>query len=141
MFQYYRSVNFLKGEINRINESREDVQRLRAESSAILTGIGTVLADDPSMTVRSEQYKEARRQPERVILDSHLKMPETAKMLSLSGQTVILSAKTLKIDIDRGMRLGADDYVIKPFSVAELVIKVKKSLKNKINVHKEFTCP
>ncbi|MCK4917351.1 MAG: response regulator [Candidatus Omnitrophica bacterium] len=53
---------------------------------------------------------------------------------------VILSAKTLKMNIDKGMRLDADDYAIKLFSVAELVIKVKDSLKNKMNVHKEFTC-
>ena len=73
-------------------DAREDVQRLRAESSAVLTGIGTVLADNPSMNVRSEKYSNAERQPERVILDTHLKMPGTAKMLSLPGQTVLLTA-------------------------------------------------
>ena len=36
-------------------DARRDVQRLRARSSAVVTGIGTVLADDPSMTVRREQ--------------------------------------------------------------------------------------
>ncbi|MCK5305788.1 MAG: response regulator [Candidatus Omnitrophica bacterium] len=44
---------------------------------------------------------------------------------------VILSAKTLKEDIDKGMRLGADDYVTKPFSIADLVIRVKVLLKNR----------
>lgn len=72
-------------------DAREDVQRLRAESSAIVTGIGTVLADDPSMTVRSKDYADIRRQPERVILDTQLKMPVAAKMLSLEGRTVILT--------------------------------------------------
>ena len=78
-------------------EAREDVQRLRAESSAILTGIGTVLADDPSMNVRAEQYKCAQRQPERMVLDSYLKMPATAKMLSLAGMTHILTDKRCQI--------------------------------------------
>jgi diaminohydroxyphosphoribosylaminopyrimidine deaminase/5-amino-6-(5-phosphoribosylamino)uracil reductase len=74
-------------------EAREDVQRLRAESSAIMTGIGTVLADDPSMNVRSEHYQQVNRQPDRVILDSRLQLPLTAKMLGLSGQTCVCTAK------------------------------------------------
>jgi two-component system phosphate regulon response regulator PhoB len=44
---------------------------------------------------------------------------------------VILSAKALKEDIDKGMQLGADEYIIKPFSVAELVIRIKEILKRK----------
>ncbi|MBM4207602.1 MAG: bifunctional diaminohydroxyphosphoribosylaminopyrimidine deaminase/5-amino-6-(5-phosphoribosylamino)uracil reductase RibD [Gammaproteobacteria bacterium] len=68
-------------------ESRADVQKLRAESGAILTGINTVLADDPSLTARVEQDV---TQPIRVVLDSKLQMPTTAKMLSLPGRTVII---------------------------------------------------
>lgn len=73
-------------------EAREDVQRLRAESSAILTGIGTVLADDPSMNIRSETFASIVRQPERIILDSQLRVPVTAKMFTLDGQIVICTA-------------------------------------------------
>ena len=73
-------------------ESREDVQRLRASSSAILTGIGTVLADDPSLNVRSPGCDTAGRQPVRVVVDSTLKTPPTARMLSLPGDTVIACA-------------------------------------------------
>ena len=69
-------------------ESRADVHRLRAESSAILTGINTVLADDPSLTARID--KEVV-QPIRVVLDSTLQMPLTAKMLTLPGRTLILT--------------------------------------------------
>jgi diaminohydroxyphosphoribosylaminopyrimidine deaminase/5-amino-6-(5-phosphoribosylamino)uracil reductase len=72
--------------------AREDVQRLRAESSAILTGIGTVLADDPAMNVRSQRFAPVMRQPERMILDTQLRMPADAKMLALNGQTVICTA-------------------------------------------------
>ena len=66
--------------------ARADVQRLRASSGAILTGIGTVQADDPALTVRGDLVES---QPLRVILDSHFRMPSTAKMLDLPGQTVI----------------------------------------------------
>jgi diaminohydroxyphosphoribosylaminopyrimidine deaminase/5-amino-6-(5-phosphoribosylamino)uracil reductase len=74
-------------------ESRADVQRLRAESSAILTGINTVLADDPSLNVRLD---EAVVQPIRVILDSDLKMPLNSKVQSLSGESWILTCSTDK---------------------------------------------
>ncbi|MCW9024323.1 MAG: bifunctional diaminohydroxyphosphoribosylaminopyrimidine deaminase/5-amino-6-(5-phosphoribosylamino)uracil reductase RibD [Gammaproteobacteria bacterium] len=68
--------------------AREDVQRLRARSSAIITGVGTVLADDPSMNVRLEGTE---RQPLRVVVDTNLSMPTTAKMLGLPGRTVIMT--------------------------------------------------
>ena len=71
-------------------EARADVHKLRAESSAILTGINTVLADDPSLTARIEQEVV---QPIRVVLDSTLQMPLTAKMLTIPGRTIILTCK------------------------------------------------
>ena len=69
--------------------ARADVQRLRARSSAILTGIGTVLADDPSLTVRD---LDIGRQPLRVVLDTHLRMSPQARMLSLPGTTLVVAA-------------------------------------------------
>lgn len=72
--------------------AREDVQRLRARSSAIVTGIGTVLADDPSLTVRLATLGDAPRQPMRVVLDPHLSMPLDARMLALPGRTLIITA-------------------------------------------------
>jgi diaminohydroxyphosphoribosylaminopyrimidine deaminase/5-amino-6-(5-phosphoribosylamino)uracil reductase len=76
--------------------SRQDVQRLRARSSAILTGIGTVIADDPSMNLRlgAEELGLAVEpaQPLRVIIDSQLKCPQDAKMLGLPGRTVLFTA-------------------------------------------------
>lgn len=80
--------------------ARQDVQRLRAQSDAILTGIGTVLADDPSMNVRLSpddlEIQQAIRQPMRVILDRRLQMPNSAAMLKLSGKTLILTESTAK---------------------------------------------
>lgn len=69
--------------------ARADVQRLRARSSAVLTGIETVLVDDPALTVRTFDIG---RQPVRVVLDSRLRMAREAQMLRLPGKTWILAA-------------------------------------------------
>ena len=76
--------------------ARRDVQRLRAGSSAIVTGIGSVLADDPSMNVRLSaadlpgvQGEQFLLQPLRVVLDSQARMPSDARMLSLPGSTLV----------------------------------------------------
>ena len=69
-------------------EARADVQRLRARSGAILTGIGTVLADDPALNVRHEEFDTRGRQPIRAVLDSRLRMPLSAGMLGMPGMTV-----------------------------------------------------
>ncbi len=76
--------------------ARRDVQFLRARSSAILTGVGTVLADDPSMNVRLQptdlrglEPTEAVRQPLRVVVDSRLRTPPGARLLGLPGMTLI----------------------------------------------------
>jgi diaminohydroxyphosphoribosylaminopyrimidine deaminase/5-amino-6-(5-phosphoribosylamino)uracil reductase len=65
--------------------ARADVQRLRAESGAVMTGVGTVIADDPRLTVREPDA----RQPLRVILDSDLRTPATAEVLGQPGETRI----------------------------------------------------
>jgi len=77
------------------DEARADVQRLRANSSAIVTGIGTVLADDPTMNVRIEG---AQRQPLRVVLDSDLKTPLEARIIGSDQKLVIF---TLSSDMDK----------------------------------------
>ena len=72
--------------------ARCDVHRLRARSSAIMTGIDTVLADDPSLTARpGEETDESIRQPLRVILDSRLRMPKDAKLLQMPGETLLVT--------------------------------------------------
>jgi len=67
--------------------AREDVQRLRARSSAVMTGSGTVLADDPRLDVR---LAGATRQPLRVVLDSKLRTPPGARILAPPGSALIL---------------------------------------------------
>ncbi len=70
-------------------EARADVQRLRARSGAIVSGIGTVLADDPAFTVRDPSIDTRGKQPLRVVVDSELRMPLSAEMLALPGETLI----------------------------------------------------
>ena len=75
--------------------ARRDVHRLRARSSAILTGVGTVLADDPALTARLDAEPAAAvQQPVRVILDTHLQTPAAARCLDLEGETVIMTCAT-----------------------------------------------
>ncbi len=90
-------------------ESRTDVQHLRAESSAILTGIGTVLADDPSLTARVNYEV---KQPLRVVLDSQLKMPVTAKMATLEGRSIILTCSNNTAKQQRLQQAGFEVYVL-----------------------------
>ncbi|HUW27370.1 MAG TPA: bifunctional diaminohydroxyphosphoribosylaminopyrimidine deaminase/5-amino-6-(5-phosphoribosylamino)uracil reductase RibD [Sulfuriferula sp.] len=69
--------------------ARHDVHRLRARSCAILTGIGTVLADDPQLNVRGV---ETTRQPLKVIVDSRLQTPPSARILG-GARTLIVCAE------------------------------------------------
>lgn len=71
-------------------QSRADVQKLRARSCAMLTGIGTIQADDPQLTVREFDVE---RQPLRVVLDSRLRMAVTAKMLQTPGVLIVCAVE------------------------------------------------
>jgi diaminohydroxyphosphoribosylaminopyrimidine deaminase/5-amino-6-(5-phosphoribosylamino)uracil reductase len=66
--------------------AREHVQSIRKGVDAILAGIGTVLADDPSLTVRDAPCE---RKPKRIILDSRLRIPPNAKVLDGSAPSVV----------------------------------------------------
>jgi len=70
-------------------DARADVHRWRARSSAVLTGVGTVLADDPRMTAR---IPEAARQPLRVVVDSRLRTPANARLFESDAPVLIVTA-------------------------------------------------
>lgn len=76
--------------------ARADVQRWRARSSAVLTGAGTVLADDPRLDVRAPDGSGAApaRQPLRVVLDGRLRTPEGARLFTVGGEVLVLTALT-----------------------------------------------
>lgn len=71
------------------SEARQDVQCLRAQSSVIVTGINTVLADNPFLNVRLSAI--SILQPIRVVLDSQLQMPVNSKMAHCEGETWLLT--------------------------------------------------
>ncbi|MBU2707448.1 bifunctional diaminohydroxyphosphoribosylaminopyrimidine deaminase/5-amino-6-(5-phosphoribosylamino)uracil reductase RibD [Zooshikella marina] len=89
--------------------ARVDVHKLRAKSAAVITGIGTVLADDPALNVRltKEQLPEITEQkfpPVRVLLDSQLRIPLTARLLHTKGKVIIVHSPGVAIDQQRALR-------------------------------------
>jgi len=91
--------------------ARQDVHRLRARSSAVVTGVGTILADDPSLNVRLEGFE---RQPMRVVVDTHLSMPDTARMIKLPGRTLVMTCSDDAGAKERLEQAGAE-VIVMPF--------------------------
>lgn len=77
-------------------DARAEVQQLRSECSAILTGIGTVLADDPELNVRIDSGEV--RQPMRVVLDSQLQTPLDSRIIGDDQKLLIF---TMSDDLDK----------------------------------------
>ncbi len=78
--------------------ARRDVHHWRARSSAVMTGSGTILADDPALTVR---HVDVQRQPLRVIVDSRFSTPEGARVLQQPGSTLVATANEAYEHADR----------------------------------------
>ena len=97
-------------------EARADVQVLRAESCAVLTGIGTVLADNPQLNVRNFP---TLRQPARIVLDSRLRLPPYSHLVT-DGQSPTYIA-TLERDEDklRPYREHAHIRILMPSETAD----------------------
>src|SRR6195256_445060 len=88
--------------------ARADVQHWRARSSAILTGVGTVLADDPRLDVRVPGAPAGGEapQPLRVVLDTRLRTPPQARLLSAGGEVLILTGQAALQDARAGASLS-----------------------------------
>ena len=78
-------------------EARSEVQKLRAQSCAIMCGVGSILQDNSALTLRAAQLplpdaeSICQRQPLRVVLDTTLKTPVTAKVISGPGHCLIVT--------------------------------------------------
>ena len=90
------------------------VDALRADYDAVMVGIGTVLADDPSLTIDDESRRQSRRDrgqpanPARVIADSRLRTPPDARVLDQAASTYFLTSEhTVEADVDRMEAAGA----------------------------------
>src|SRR5690606_28866661 len=92
--------------------ARADGHRWRARSCAILTGIGTVLADDPLLTPRPVT---SPRMPRRIILDTHLRTPPQARILD--GEEVWIF--TASADSERAERLRDRNARIIPMPLTD----------------------
>ncbi len=104
--------------------ARLDVQKWRARSSAILTGVGTVLADDPRMNVREIPTS---RQPLRVVLDSAFRMPPTAQILRTAGSTLVVGTRS---DPERAaaLRAAGAEIAILPHAQKQVDLKALMQL-------------
>lgn len=112
--------------------SDEDITRvkaLRKKYNAILVGIGTVLADDPHLTIKNAEYEE---NPVRIILDSEGRIPDSARVLDDKAPTIIVTneecskdwpgIETIRcgkrhIDLPRLMEILAGEYNIESIIV------------------------
>ncbi|HKS54967.1 MAG TPA: bifunctional diaminohydroxyphosphoribosylaminopyrimidine deaminase/5-amino-6-(5-phosphoribosylamino)uracil reductase RibD [Steroidobacteraceae bacterium] len=88
--------------------ARADVQHLRAAASAVLTGIETVIADDPQLNVRDPAIELLGRQPLRVVLDTRLRIAPAARIFSVPGQTLVFTAAEQMAKAGAIQRAGAE---------------------------------
>jgi diaminohydroxyphosphoribosylaminopyrimidine deaminase/5-amino-6-(5-phosphoribosylamino)uracil reductase len=79
-------------------DARRDVQKWRAMSSAIITGLGTVKQDNPALTVRPEDWSEWHYgdvvQPWRVVLDAAFQTPPTARLFATPGRVIVAGVQS-----------------------------------------------
>ena len=98
-------------------DARRDVQRLRAECGAIVTGIGTVMHDDCALTVRESELglpnaaEIARLQPLRVVVDSHLHLRPSARLLQQPGRTLVA---TVRADGHDALQAAGAEVIVLP---------------------------
>lgn len=86
-------------------KARRYAHQLRTRSDAVMVGIGTVLADDPELTVRGIR---AAANPLRVVVDSHARTPATARVLSPDAPTIIATLRDIPEDrMDALWKAGA----------------------------------
>ena len=87
--------------------ARRDVHAWRARSSAVMTGIGTVLADDPELTARTDGLGIRVLQPKRVVVDSKLRTPPAAKLFAArtGGEPIVFAGAEAAGDVSRRREL------------------------------------
>ncbi len=92
-------------------EARRDAHRLRAHSGAVVVGAGTVIADDPALTVRLGGYR--GRQPVRVVIDGRGRTPGTAAVLDGAAPTLVATTPATPADVrSRWEAAGAEVVVM-----------------------------
>ncbi len=95
-------------------EARADVHRLRAEAGAVLTSSATVLADNPELTVRFAPSEGGKflRQPDRIVLDTHLRAPIDAKVWADGARRILLAVRPRGDQVDELKRRGVEVQLV-----------------------------
>jgi len=88
-------------------QSRADAHRLRAECDTIVAGSGTVLADDPQLTVRGDDGRPLPDQPLRVVVDSRGRTPAAARVRDDAAPTWVATAAEVGADAEGRVDLHA----------------------------------
>ncbi|MFB7641275.1 bifunctional diaminohydroxyphosphoribosylaminopyrimidine deaminase/5-amino-6-(5-phosphoribosylamino)uracil reductase RibD [Peribacillus butanolivorans] len=111
-------------------ESRHSVHLLRDEVDAILIGIGTVLADNPSLTTRLPEG--GGKNPIRIILDSELRVPLDANVVQVSdAKTVIVTQENTSVDKIAALSEKGIEFIIVPKTDAGLDLRILMEELNK----------
>ncbi len=92
--------------------ARKRVQQQRAAHAAVLVGVGTVVADNPRLTVRASSV-----QPVRIILDPTGRTPRTARLLEEMGETLIITKKPVRVK-------GAHNLAVPAFQLKTILKKL-----------------
>lgn len=90
------------------DEARTEAHRLRAENDAVLVGVGTVIADDPELTVRHV----AGVNPLRVVLDNHGRTPDDARVYGTDGKCIVLSGANLEDTLRKLAARGVNTLMV-----------------------------
>ncbi|MHC3438928.1 2,5-diamino-6-(ribosylamino)-4(3H)-pyrimidinone 5'-phosphate reductase [Natrialbaceae archaeon A-gly3] len=94
------------------------VDRLRAESDAVVVGVGTVLADDPHLTVKDPELREQRLEadepenPARVVVDSRARTPTDAEVIDNAAETYLLVSEAATEDRKEVLTQAGGDVTV-----------------------------
>ena len=95
-------------------ESRRRVHRRRLEADAILVGAGTVVADDPSLTVRDIAVPSDARRPVRIVSDSRGRVPATARIFDDAAPTIVATTMDSPHDVQVAWKEAGAEVLVLP---------------------------